>query len=609
MSRKSGWYFFAIYLAICGSFCGLEIDTFNGDLPFFQFSTFLLFFSILPVILIPTISYMFAVSSKNLRNNRAVKYGVLILSAIFFHIAGFILLYKSVRSMDFDFYFFWYNISDSLPALWKLFAPWFAVAAISIASFIFLQKIALSTVVETLGQSTRKIVLLLTALLISSLICQIATIRTIRGSSAGFLYSSFFSDRHIRNDYRELYSRHISDLESDFPAASSPIDLSKVGDVVFVIKQESLNGLLVGPRITPQLLRASQDGILFEKQYANSIQSIRGYGCILCGVPPSVTGALADIYPARELKKLGCLPRIFGSLGYHSLYFFGGSRNPRIQHFAEAIGFEKVLADEIVQPGDFKFDWGYREDIFFARVDEYLQKHYKNEKLFVFIDTGATNHDPFEVLDNNLLDKVPFPQHKTFQEQLSNTTFVQDAYFGQFYDLFQKHYANRASLLAVSDHSWPIPIHKLNIYNERGAYEENFLITMLFIPPQPKRNDFAIGSKVTQRFSQMDILPTVLDLIGLKQHYLLGESFAPLLLASTPFEHQPQRIKISVQPYGGGFISAVQYPKKYLFDVLGRTVKIFDLARDPEEQNPTIRDSGTYMQLLREFYQPEFPYR
>ena len=65
------------------------------------------------------------------------------------------------------------------------------------------------------------------------------------------------------------------------------------------------------------------------------------------------------------------------------------------------------------------YDWGYREDSFFTRVDEYLQKHYTSEKLFIFITASATNHTPFKVHDGRLLDKIPYPNPKKFAERFS----------------------------------------------------------------------------------------------------------------------------------------------------------------------------------------------
>jgi hypothetical protein len=602
MSKKIRWSLLIFYLAVVGSYCGLEIDTFIQDLPFFQIATLLLFTNVLFILLLPVFTYALLPMFRSPWINRTVRISVLFLNSLFIHFMILLALYKSIRKVDFDFYLFWYNTAVALPVLWKLFAPWVIAVFLSIAAFIILQQQAFSLIAEKL-KNARKPAVILTAIIVAGVACQLATIHSIRGSFAGFVYANFISNRQLKNDYRRLYRAHIEALQADTTADIHPGSASKLGDVIFVVKQESLNDLLVGPRVTPQLLKASRDGILMRHLYASSIQSIRGYECILCGVPPNIERALVDNYTAEEINKLHSLPRIFKAMGYRTLYFFGGSRNPRIVKFARAIGFDKVLADDIVHPEDIKFDWGYREDIFYTRIDEYIQDHCANDKLFVFIDTGATNHTPFEVLDDALLDRIPFPNPEKFTERISNTTFVQDAYFGRFYDIYRRHYADRGSLIAVSDHAWPIPRHKNNIYNERGAYEENFLITLLFVPPAATRMDFAIGETVAHRFSQMDIYPSILDLIGLEHSRLLGESFAPWLLATKDRPQTgPVKTKLSIQPYGGGFISVVQYPSKYLFDILGGKVRIFDLTQDPEERNPEIGDPAEYMYLIEDFF-------
>ncbi len=603
--KKIHWYFFGLYLAILGSFVGLEIDTFIADLPFFQLSTFLLLLDVLSVLLVPPLLYALACSIKPLWKNRLARAGILILNSIYLHFVVLLAIYKSARKIDFDFSFFWYNTSDALPTLWKIYTPWLFVVAFSMIAFVFMQKPAFSPLVSFLRKSRWKRIGL-AAVFVSSVFCQILTLETVRGSAAGFVYASFISGRQLRDDYHAFYRHHIDMLRSESPRFYGGGHPSTLGDVIFFVKQESLNGLLMQPRITPQLLKASSDGILFKDFYANSIQSIRGYECILCGVPPNVAGALVDEYTPAELGQLGCLPRIFKSLGYHTFYFFAGSRNARIMRFADSIGFEKVLADDIMQPNDVKFDWGYREDVFYSRVFEYLRRFHPGDKLFIFIDTGATNHTPFHVLDDRFAERVPFPHPANFQEHLSNTTYVQDAYFGYFYELFKKHYGPQGTLVVASDHSWPIPIHKYNIYNERGAYEENFRIPMLFVPPSSKRDQFATGTVVTQRYSQMDIFPTILNLIGLQQQHLLGESFAPWLLVSQKeLRSDPRRTKISVQPYGGGYISVVQYPEKYIFDVLGNDYTTFDLEKDPQERSPEVHPDDGSTALIREFFHPE----
>jgi len=604
MSNKTRWSFFIFYMAIFGSFCGLEIDTFVEDLPFFQISTLLLFINVLFVLLLPLLVYAVCSQLPLLRENRLIKAVILFLNSIYIHFIILLAIYKSMRDMDFDFFFLWHNISVALSVLWKLYAPWLFALVLSIAFFILLQILAFSPVINVLRKFPRKSWGIFILLFISSILCQLFTLDTIRGSTSGFVYANFLSDRTLRNNYRDLYQDHIESLRSGNIEPTGSENPSIMGDIVFFVQQESLSELLIGPDVTPQILQASQDGILFREFYGNSIQSLRGYECILCGVPPGTERALVEDYPVEALNELDCLPNVFKSLGYSPILFYSGNPNPRVTNFFKYIGFEKILADDIMQPGDIQYDWGYREDIFFTRVHEYLQQHHPNDKLFVFITASASNHTPFEVLDETLLDKVPYPKPDKFQERLSNTTFVQDAYFGHLYDIYRKHYAHRGSLVAVSDHAWPIQQHKNNIYNERGAYEENFLISLLFIPPSKNREVFATGDTVKHRFSQMDIFPSILDLIGMKQDRRLGESFAPWLLESkNHLRTESQKPKLSIQPYGGGFISVVQYPTKYLFDVLGQNIQVYNLEQDPEERSPEIHDPQEYMFLIEDFFQ------
>ena len=607
MKEKISSALFILYLALIGSYWGLEIDSFIGDLPFFQFRTVLLFINIFFVPLLPLFFYTCASFIPRLWRKRTVRISVLTLNMFYLLAIIFLALYRSIRHIDFDFYFLWYNKEDVFPVIWKIFAPWIPVVVLLAAAMLFIQKNASAHTAQWFWKSSKKAWKIATALLIFSILCQAASLCAVRGSASGFIYTNFLSDRNIRNDYHELYTEHIAALGKDLPQQTTRFNPSALGDVIFIIKQESLNGLLTGPEITPQLLGASRDGVLMPRLYGNSIQSLRGYECTLCGVPPSAVEALADIYSKKELNDLNCLPKLFQSLDYHALYFFGGSRNPRIVHFAESIGFEKVLADEIMQPEDIKFDWGYREDIFYTRVHQYLETHYAGQKLFIFIDTGATNHAPFEVLDSALSDKVPFPHPKNFTENISNTTFVQDAYFGLFYTLFKRDYGTRGTLIAVGDHAWPISVHKDNIYNERGAYEENFLTSLLYIPPALQDTEFDIGSEIPKRFSQMDIMPTLLDLLGMERPVLLGESFAPWLL-KTPDGEKPMatRTNLSIQPYGGGFISVVQYPQKYLFDVLGGNVNVYDLAQDPDERFPVVHNGNDYLHIIHDYFQKSF---
>jgi hypothetical protein len=601
---KIQWMCLILYLAIWGSYCGLELSVYLDDLPFFQTDTILLFINVVFILLIPPLLYGLCAQIPQ-RWKKYLMPAILVLNSIYVHLAILLAIYKAGRHMDFELNYFLYNMSAAWSVLWKLFAPWLVVIFLSLIAFIFLQPIVFNPVTRLFKKSSKfswKSGLVLGVAIAVSLLCQCFTIASVRGSTAGFLYASFFSDQQVRNEYHSLYKKQLEELKANGVKGFENGDASRLGDMVIMVQQESLNGLLVEPEITPQLLRSAKNGILFNRLYSNSIQSERGYENILCGVPPSIAGKLVEEYAVEEIEKIGCLPRLFKTLGYQPVVFYGGDPNPQAMRLFKAIGFEQILDSEIRQPDDVMYDWGYREDIWFTRINDYIMKNFMTGKYFIFITASATNHTPFAVQDPRFLDSVPYPNPEKFIENLSNTTYVQDAYFGLLYDMYSANYSDRATLIAISDHSWPIDTHKYNIYNERGAFEENFLIAMLVIPPSTS-GEFALGTTVGQRFSQMDILPSFLELVGVKQDYWLGESLAPWLLADPGRARiEPQRMKVSIQPYGGGFISMVKYPEKYLFSVLDRNVSIYDLEKDPGELSPEIHSADKYLPLIQEFF-------
>lgn len=58
MSKRLEWGLLGLYLVLFGIYCGLELDTFVADLPFFQVSTLILFVNILCVVLAPVALYL-----------------------------------------------------------------------------------------------------------------------------------------------------------------------------------------------------------------------------------------------------------------------------------------------------------------------------------------------------------------------------------------------------------------------------------------------------------------------------------------------------------------------------------------------------------------------
>jgi arylsulfatase A-like enzyme len=118
-----------------------------------------------------------------------------------------------------------------------------------------------------------------------------------------------------------------------------------------------------------------------------------------------------------------------------------------------------------------------------------------------------------------------------------------------------------------------------------GAYQENFLTTLAFLPAADRRRrwDFSPGRTTSFLRSQLDFLPTVLELYGVSGSRYYGSSFAGDLVGQD-LEAGRSRCLVSVQPFAGGSIAVLQHPFKHVYHLRSRTLKSYDLARDPEER-------------------------
>ena len=54
--------------------------------------------------------------------------------------------------------------------------------------------------------------------------------------------------------------------------------------------------------------------------------------------------------------------------------------------------------------------------------------------------------------------------------------------------------------------------------------------------------------------------------------------------------------------YGDRLIAIVKYPEKYLFNVLQKHVRIYDLEKDLGELSPEIHPVEEYFPLIRDFF-------
>lgn len=354
-------------------------------------------------------------------------------------------------------------------------------------------------------------------------------------------------------------------------------------DNIIILHLESVNKHLVSRQYTPNFLDISSQGVFFPNFYGNSVQTILAQENILCSLPSSFYFNLVQIGKSYEVL---CLPEILKKIGYRSFFYQSDNKLDfaSTDDFMADLLFDYIYAgDDFMPPASPLYKWGYREDVYYHEVFKYLQQR-KQEKLnFFYIAVSSTNHTPFDI-PPEYQNIVPHKNPKTFEQRISNTMFLQDKHLLAAWQEIDKMFPQKNyTLIILGDHGYPAGIHSAHIFNAAGSSQENFFAPMVIILGQQKEYQNKI---VQTKFSQMDILPSILGLFKLE---------LPAAQFSQNFFTQEEGIKtrkdtktILIQPYSNQYINIIDNNLKYKYDSKNKLFILYDLLQDPDEKNGQI---------------------
>jgi phosphoglycerol transferase MdoB-like AlkP superfamily enzyme len=423
-------------------------------------------------------------------------------------------------------------------------------------------------------------------------------------SLMSFIRFNFFRSGTIKTLYKGYYEDFIEKKVAYSPKISSTASLNNSN--VLIIKLESLNSVFVEMGYTPNMVTAAEQGYLFPHVYAPSVQTIRSNEVLLCGVPPSVGDTVYYTFSKESIEALECLPSVFNDMSYETHYFGTGPKNFDNQEtYMTYMGFEYLHGKDIMGEDARVYAWGYKDDEYLAGVRDYLSARDTDTPFFGFVNLGITNHYPFYPLLEDVGDlELPYEDPEIFFEKIANTTFLQDHHLRDFLDYYFEGLHENTYLILVGDHPFPAGIHEGNIFNEKGAYEENFSTSAVIIPPRGAIFGESGNRVVEDVYSHLDIYSTLLAMSGVEEDYIkfsLGDvitDFAPGFSSFAPKE----RVMVSIQPFSGGYISLYAKNMKYLVGLLDDSISKFNLNEDPLEENPLFVNQSVFEELLRRYF-------
>lgn len=291
---------------------------------------------------------------------------------------------------------------------------------------------------------------------------------------------------------------------------------TKPQNVVIVIL-ESFGEEYLGPvdgkkSYTPFLDSLKTKSLVFNNAYANGRRSIEGVGAVMAGIPALMSEPfISSHFTSNYFVGLGTL---LGQKNYSTAFFHGGHNGTMyFDSFMQSAGVEKYFGSrEYGNSADDDGVWGIWDEPFLQWMLTQMDSIPQPFMTSVFT---LSSHQPYKVPEQY---KAQFPEGPI--EILKAVSYSDFALQKFFAEAEKKPWFKDTLFIITADHA---SMHYRPEYtNDLGSYK----IPLILYHPSyqfPKTDTDMIAQ-------QIDILPTVLDFLGIpekERNYLGSSLFAP----------------------------------------------------------------------------------
>jgi len=346
-------------------------------------------------------------------------------------------------------------------------------------------------------------------------------------STYGFLHCWMWQFRSVLDSKKELTAKEKTKIEqwlSQHKKFESFQDSSRVkGKNVILVIVESLESFpigkkLAGKEITPNLNRLTTDKNSF---YASRVVPQVNIGhssdtqlIFNTGLLPPHTGAACFLYQQNTYFTLA---KALRGEGYSSHTLLGGNGsfwNQGVMN--KALGYDELISIEQYRD-DESYDFGLTDSTYLSQSAEKLSR-FKSPFLAQLITLSS--HDPYVLLNNRIYLKTPKNCPPELGRYLNAVHYV-DKCLGMFVDsLHQSGLMDKSIVIIAGDHdaTKQHPEQWKNYATKQWGAEIGFTPVLILNSP--------FGKKYTQIAGQIDVYPTLIDLMGLKNYiwHGLGQS-------------------------------------------------------------------------------------
>ncbi len=335
-------------------------------------------------------------------------------------------------------------------------------------------------------------------LILSNPFCMLRTI----SSGGGTEYQRYYTDELLDSIYTP---KHDPIIKSD--------SLSGRNVMIFIMESMSAeHSAYLYPELyadkpqkgfTPFLDSLMSESLTFTQMYANGGRSIQAMPAVLGSIPSFKKPFVLmpeSLGPSRQL------PQILADEGYSTLFFCGSERGSMgFGAYARSAGVKELYSREDFEKkhgnGEFDGYWGIWDMPFIDYAGEVLTQ--TQEPFFASLFT-LTAHHPF-VTPEQYVDQLPEGYTK-----IHRNVAYDDLAFREFFTKYQhEDWFSRTIFVFVADH-----VSSEKFAESTKQFPGNHHIIGFIHTP-----DGALKGQYTQPTQQIDIMPTLLGILGADEPY------------------------------------------------------------------------------------------
>ncbi len=325
----------------------------------------------------------------------------------------------------------------------------------------------------------------------------------------------------------------------------------------------------------PFLDELSRESLFVERAYTTVPRSSKASVAANCGVEP-------PLYPGPEFEPDGvpaqCLADLLRERGYKTVFF--ASTNAAMDNFGDVVkgfGYEEFYPVETMDVTGYQVTntFGYEDDVMLGPSEEWLKNRDEGRPFLAEYFTG-TGHYDYQCYGTRHGTR-DFPGEGAL-DAYHNCLRLQDIFLESLFDQYKELGLYEETIFVLfGDHGEGFGEHDRSMHGDT-IYDEGLKVPLIIHAP----GQFDDGERVEELVSQIDILPTVVEMLGYEVEN--GEYPGYSLLGQIPEERTLMFSCISNRKC----LASIQGYEKYIYHYNNQPEEFFDLSKDPLERNNIV---------------------